>query len=201
MASLYVPYEGPIVTRAEAKAGGLTRFFTGGPCGKRDHISQRIVSNGRCVACYYLMRVYYPVSEASKLTNKLRLRAQGEKRRAYKRAYYARHNAKIKAQTEAGRKRNPEPQRAIVRNRRAQKRAASGTHTATEIADILRLQKGRCAYCRKSIRKGYDVDHITPLSKSGANDRRNLQLTCEKCNGSKGARDPVAHAQRIGLLI
>jgi hypothetical protein len=48
MANDYVPYDGPIVTRAEALARGLTRYFTGKPC-KRGHISER--SDRWCIAC------------------------------------------------------------------------------------------------------------------------------------------------------
>lgn len=50
MASPYVPYDGPIVTKAEAKAAGLKRFFTGNPC-KRGHIGERFTSNLMCVRC------------------------------------------------------------------------------------------------------------------------------------------------------
>lgn len=39
-----------IITRAEARAQGLTRYFTGKPC-KRGHIADRFVSSSACVAC------------------------------------------------------------------------------------------------------------------------------------------------------
>lgn len=39
-----------IITRAEAKALGLKRYFDGSPCGA-GHISQRYSSTGRCCAC------------------------------------------------------------------------------------------------------------------------------------------------------
>lgn len=42
--------ERPLVTRAEAKAGGKTRYWTGKPC-KHGHIAERIVENAGCVAC------------------------------------------------------------------------------------------------------------------------------------------------------
>lgn len=32
-------------------------------------------------------------------------------------------------------------------------------------------------------------DHIIPLQCVGSNDPTNIQLTCEHCNKSKGARD------------
>ena len=40
----------PIVNRADAKASGLSRYFTGIPC-IHDHTVQRQVSNGSCVEC------------------------------------------------------------------------------------------------------------------------------------------------------
>jgi hypothetical protein len=39
-----------IITRAEAKALGLKRFFTGKPC-KRGHVAERQVGNASCVEC------------------------------------------------------------------------------------------------------------------------------------------------------
>ena len=45
----YLPYTGPIVTRAEARAAGAKRYFTGKPC-KHGHISERYTTK-TCVAC------------------------------------------------------------------------------------------------------------------------------------------------------
>lgn len=52
MALPIMPYSGPIVTRAEAKAQGLKRYFMGPdkPC-KRGHISQRTTLDGVCLHC------------------------------------------------------------------------------------------------------------------------------------------------------
>jgi hypothetical protein len=41
----------PIVTRAEAKASGSTRYFTGKPC-KYGHLAERTTINGECAECY-----------------------------------------------------------------------------------------------------------------------------------------------------
>ncbi len=38
------------ITRAEAKASGAKRFFTGKPC-RYGHISERLVSNKKCLTC------------------------------------------------------------------------------------------------------------------------------------------------------
>src|SRR5882762_7363285 len=40
----------PIITRSEAKASGLLRYFTGKPC-KHGHVEERLVSNGACLQC------------------------------------------------------------------------------------------------------------------------------------------------------
>lgn len=50
MALEYVPYAGPVVTRAEALAAGMPRFFTGMPC-RRQHVSQRMTKNEGCYHC------------------------------------------------------------------------------------------------------------------------------------------------------
>ena len=43
-------YTGGLVKKADAKASGLRRYFTGREC-VNGHVSQRYVSNGSCVAC------------------------------------------------------------------------------------------------------------------------------------------------------
>ena len=39
-----------VVLRSEAKQLGLTRYFTGKPC-KHNHVSERLASDGGCIAC------------------------------------------------------------------------------------------------------------------------------------------------------
>ena len=53
MAIDYIPYGGPVVTRAQAKAMGLKRYFMGPdrPCRKNGHISERKTVDGQCIAC------------------------------------------------------------------------------------------------------------------------------------------------------
>ena len=43
-------YEGPLISRKEAKEQELKRYFTGEPCSK-GHISERLTSSRQCVEC------------------------------------------------------------------------------------------------------------------------------------------------------
>lgn len=99
--------------------------------------------------------------------------------------------------------REKEPDRCKLHqhNRRARLSGAEGSYTPDDIARILSDQKGKCAYCRKSIRKTYHVDHISPLAKGGSNRPSNLQLTCKSCNSRKHATDPIDFARQIGRLL
>lgn len=45
----------PIISREEARALGLQRYFTGKPC-KQGHISERYLSQSTCVACAFEQR-------------------------------------------------------------------------------------------------------------------------------------------------
>jgi 5-methylcytosine-specific restriction endonuclease McrA len=96
---------------------------------------------------------------------------------------------------------NRERFRAHRRNRRARIRSAEGTHTAEDIQDIHRLQKGKCAICRKKLGDSYHVDHIVPIAKGGSNARSNLQLTHGRCNQQKNRKDPLVHMRSLGFLL
>lgn len=53
--------------------------------------------------------------------------------------------------------------------------------------------RNRCQLCGKDLSGTFNLsdenfDHIVPLEDGGTNDPCNIQLTCEHCNKSKGAR-------------
>lgn len=96
---------------------------------------------------------------------------------------------------------NPDKARALSQKRRARKRGAVGTYNHGDIKAIYAAQKGKCAYCRKSLKSGYHVDHIVPLCLGGTNWPSNLQLTCQTCNLKKHAKDSIVFAQGLGLLL
>jgi hypothetical protein len=69
------------------------------------------------------------------------------------------------------------------------------------IQAIGEAQRWRCAICRADISKGHEKDHITPLSRGGKHEARNIQLTCRPCNLDKRAKDPIAYMQSLGRLL
>jgi 5-methylcytosine-specific restriction endonuclease McrA len=100
---------------------------------------------------------------------------------------------------------NPEQVRMLKRISQARRRArdceAGGYHKAEDIKAIYEMQKGKCAHCKRKVGEDYEVDHIQPLSKGGSNWPANLQILCPKCNRDKGAKDPLEHARKLGLLL
>lgn len=212
-----------IITRRDARAQGLKRYWTGKPCKRRGHIAERLCSNGECLACVReddpaRSRRRYIANPAKMLErgkrwaalNPEKVRAKTAKWRAANPEKWRESNRRSKQAnqqkyTDAQRADyalNPEKYRTVERKRRAQMRGCSGTHTAADLAEILAAQGHRCAYCCADLRrKAKHVDHIQPLALGGSNGRRNLQIACASCNQSKSARDPITYAQSIGLLI
>lgn len=115
--------------------------------------------------------------------------------------YRAENRDLIKARRVRQKQENPEKFRAWGRRSLAKRRGAPGKHTSEDIADIRKMQKGRCAYCKIKLGEFYHVDHITALSRGGTNDRKNLQILCQPCNQAKYALDPIRFAQKRGMLL
>lgn len=76
-----------IITRAEAKAKGLKRYFTGKPC-KHGHVEERMLANGNCIICD---------ARLAALSRRLHAEAIREVKRA---AYKEQRNEIIKDQRE-----------------------------------------------------------------------------------------------------
>lgn len=60
---------------------------------------------------------------------------------------------------------------------------------------VYHRDKGRCVFCNTDLTylintlNQSNLDHMVPLDKFGSNDPCNIQLTCERCNKSKRAKD------------
>lgn len=275
MADSSEPYTGPIVTRAEAKAAGLHRFFTGKPC-KHGHLAQRLVGHAGCIVCSKARAAVWWAQNPEKAaarrqkyraenreqiasqrqeyrrTHREQLNEDARRRRAadpskaaaYAASWRAANRAKVreyeqksrikrqakrreewvrwaqrskerlkdyqqankvraKIRSQRWRHENRDAVNAITHRRRARLRGAVGSYTPDDVRNLFDLQKGKCAHswCRSSLAKGYHIDHVIPLARGGANDRRNIQLLCAPCNHRKNAKHPVDFAQENGLLL
>jgi|SRR5271166_517332 len=154
-------------------------------------------------------------------------KANQEKKRTTNRAWRVKNLERVRATSQKWAERNRERLREIkrinLRNwrlnnpeksrekrrvhehiRRSRKRASGGIFTSTDLQAIRKRQRNRCAElsCRRLLKGNIEhIDHIVPLARGGSNWPSNLQLLCRDCNQSKGALDPIIHAQRQGRLI
>ena len=205
----------PIVTRKEAKAQGLTRYFTGKPC-PHGHVAERFVAGGGCRDCIQILlekkRRDKGIKPRSKMSHaefrakrrplNLRWREKNRERLASDaRDYYAENRDVRNEANKDAYRRNPEPYKGRARQYRAQRRNAEGSHTAADIDRLFDLQKGKCAGSKTKLKPGYHIDHIVALSRGGSDFPANLQLLCPTCNHSKHALDPIEWAQRNGRLL
>ncbi len=99
------------------------------------------------------------------------------------------------------RRENPDRSRAIVRNRRALRRNAMGTHTAADIRRQYKLQHGLCYWCSQPLNGKFHADHVIPLIHGGSNYPENIVCACQTCNCAKGDRLVYSEWQPPNPLI
>lgn len=191
-----------IVTRKQAIELGLKTYFTGKQC-VNGHVSERSLSNGGCVLCMRTRASQWAKDNPEVCRERLtKWISENRARKAeVDRNFYRKNREKVLQDVKSWKKNNPEKVRASNINRKALKRQAEGKHTSADLKRIFEMQRGKCAYCKVSIKNGYHVDHIKPLSKGGSNWPKNIQLTCESCNLSKRAKDPIQFSNEIGMLL
>lgn len=170
-----------ILTRKQAKTAGLKRHFTGKPC-KRGHIAERNVGSNACLKCL-------------KENGRHRLESRKKDDKKYR-------EKNREARNSSARERAKQLGWSAVLSKTKKRRLSSLSEMRVErIFFLIVYQKGRCANCGIYLRGYFHLDHIIPLAKGGTNNRRNLQLLCQQCNLSKGAKHPVEFAIENGRLI
>lgn len=200
-------------SRKAAKEAGSRHYFTGNAC-PAGHVAQRTTANGACVECAKASRLrwYRGNIERGQETSRRWKEENTQRVVAYRKENLARDVEKQKQRraTDPDKTRqrardhywrNPDLKRFYAKEYESRKRGAAGRHTLQDLIEIRAAQKDRCAYCRVGLNGKGHVDHITPVSRGGSNDRRNLQILCVSCNTSKNAKDPIAFAQSRGLLV
>lgn len=183
-----------MITRAEAKRSGLTRYFTGEPC-IRGHIAERHSVNGDCVLCACAKKSAY------KRRNAATVNAANKR--------YRRENLEVvKAREAELRRRNADQIRISAARYRASERGRV-RHAARESqrrADLLQrtppwsdaaaVERVYVEAARLTIETGvpHDVDHIFPLKGklvSGLHVANNLRPIHASINRRKHNRfDP-----------
>jgi 5-methylcytosine-specific restriction endonuclease McrA len=129
------------------------------------------------------------------------LSVNAERKRASELSWRLENKEHIKGMGRKWRAENPDKNAVKQRNYLARKRGATGTHDANDVSSIHDRQKGKCACCGVKLNKKYHVDHIVALANGGSNWPNNLQILCEPCNLSKGAKDPIEFMQSRGRLL
>jgi 5-methylcytosine-specific restriction endonuclease McrA len=207
MAFVYVAHCGPVVSRADAKAAGLMRFFTGKPC-KHGHLSERMTCNGACYACNILeqaarFRTETPEARAVrnarqkawKDAHREQVRAEG---RAYSKAnreqgqaWKAANRDKLNAAEREARKRNPETYRAYVARYLASERGqATRQAYADANPELLRAIRNN----RRALLKAAEGTHTAEdIKRIGAAQK----WRCHWCAKPVGKNYEVDHIRPI----
>ncbi len=176
-----------IILCKEARAAGLKYYFTGIQC-KNGHVALRRTRDRCCMKCTGIYAKRYKLLHPETVRN-------WEKKNRHRYAEAVRKRVRLWA------KANPRKSAIGKKNCAIKRRGADGRYSLSDIDRIFDQQKGRCAYCAKSLRNGYHIDHIKPLAKGGTNYPRNIQLCCGQCNLCKAASDPVDYARLTGRLV
>lgn len=178
-----------LLTRDEARALGLKRYFTGEPC-KRGHVAERYVVNKDCVACGPAKkqrvsrekRDQHNAARRAKYAQDPKLR---ERRSALNKQYHEAHGEELKTKLRLRRATDPEWREEQNAKRRGRpQRHVHLKHfygmTEEQYAAMFASQGGCCAICQQPSLRTLHVDHCHRTGKIRA-------LLCTHCNNALGA--------------
>jgi 5-methylcytosine-specific restriction endonuclease McrA len=66
--------------------------------------------------------------------------------------------------------------------------------------EIGERQEWRCVYCQRDISKRSSIDHIVPIEVGGTSEMSNIQLTCLRCNQSKGTLSDSDYREKLNQI-
>ena len=139
-------------------------------------------------------REYYLNSKDKRIEYKKNNKNRIEEKR---KEYYKNNKDKIKKYNKS------EKGKAALLNSKHKRRAITknGDVTTQQLLDLEQNAKV-CYWCNCSLKKvKVHLDHYIPLSKGGLHTLSNLVVSCQKCNCSKNAKDPIEFANKLGRLL
>ena len=168
-----------IVTRAEARAQGLTRYFTGKPC-KHGHVSERMRSSGACVECQRLL------VQKARAANPEKFRARSA---AWSEANYLRKQI-VAAEWIRN---NPGDHAQRMGKYRVRKAGTSVELTPQQQHQVNQIY---LLMTKLNLATGikYEVDHYIPVTKGGSHAPENLWVIPAEQNLSKGSNLPCGNS-------
>ena len=184
------------VTLSQAKAEGLTRYFTGVAC-KHGHVAERLVSNRSCVVCTHEKLSAYRVKNRESLLEKKRLAQKAyvlqnpERVAATRKATTRKHREMRNAEKAAWAKKNAG--RVLAWTRQRQLAKLQRTPAWLTVDDYWLMEQ---AYELAQLRTRvfgfpWHVDHVLPLRGehvSGLHVPTNLRVIPGAENSRKGNR-------------
>lgn len=168
-------------------------------CRKARSAAWRTANPGRNKAISAAWRIANP--EKSRASTAAYRAANPDKAKACTNAWRDANPDKISAYTKEWRAANPGSVRIYNQNRRARRMASGGELSKGLSEKLFKLQKGKCACCKKPLGDNYHLDHVTPLALGGLNTDDNMQLLRQRCNNQKSAKDPIDFMRSRGFLI
>jgi 5-methylcytosine-specific restriction endonuclease McrA len=191
-----------IITRKEALASGLKFYFTGKPC-KHGHICERWY-DGACVICKKKLNNEYYSRHSDRVIKHVmqRYRENPEAKIEQITRWAKKNRERVRKNHRDWSHKNPIKVAANSRNQRARRAKAPGSHTATQIIELLEWQQWKCAVCGVSIRnkENRHIDHILPIVLGGSNYIWNLRGLCNACNHSKFEKHPIDWDRERGII-
>ena len=158
-----------VISRKEAKASGLDKYFTGKPCA-RGHLCERRTLGAQCIECQRLLakKHYEENTDVYKLRASAWGQANPERLQEIKQNWLDKNRDKFKIVVRRWRSRNPEKVRDASKTWAANNRGVKRARDARRRANKLQAQP--LWVNKESIRKiywncppGYHVDHQIPL--------------------------------------
>ena len=154
-----------ILTRADALAQGLKRYYTGQPC-KKGHTSERLVVDHSCYEC-----------KKARSRKDMREAYQSDPNAAGKKAAYRESNPELhRAANKRYAEANPEVIAECRHRRRSSLQETAAELTPDQKAQVKALYIERDRLNREAGCIAFHVDHIKPVAKGGAHHPDNLQI-------------------------